>query len=205
MHDATPYSREDSLYECMRYHVVPLLYCPVASAEPILLVQEIQSAKVIDLACFKTFPIKTATCLQEEPMSLDWPVDPIARFDQSRPSSSPEDPIDEQQRGALPASTRSRWRQDTLQPPQVLQVLQVGMHVAIFLKEVCGVLLGTPEVSLDLCFSTQKNREFKLKYLKRFFDANNIICLQEVHGMDEYLQAIQVLAPRFFRYFHSWK
>ena len=54
-------------------------------------------------------------------MSLDWPLDPIARFDQSRPYSSPEGPNDEQQRGALPASTRSRWRQDALQPPQILQ------------------------------------------------------------------------------------
>ena len=87
-----------------------------------LLVQEIQSAKETDLTCFKTFPIKGATCLQVGPMSLDWPVDPYARFDQSRPSLSPEVPNDEQQQGALPASTRSRWRQNTLQPPhQVLQ------------------------------------------------------------------------------------
>ena len=48
-------------------------------------------------------------------MSLDWPVNPFASFDQSRPSSSPEDPKDEQQRGALPASTRSRCWQDALQ------------------------------------------------------------------------------------------
>ena len=41
------------------------------------------------------------------------------------------------------------------------------------------------------------NREFKLNYLKKLFDANNILCLQEVHGKDEHLQAIQVLAPRF--------
>ena len=41
------------------------------------------------------------------------------------------------------------------------------------------------------------NREFKLKYLKKLFDAHNILCLQEVHGKDEYLQAIQALAPRF--------
>ena len=27
--------------------------------------------------------------------------------------------------------------------------------------------------------------------------ANNILCLQEVHGKDEFLQALQVLAPRF--------
>ena len=52
-------------------------------------------------------------------------------------------------------------------------------------------------------FSKQKNREFKLKYLKRLFDANNILCLQEVHGKDEYLQAIQVLAPQF-RFFGTF-
>ena len=51
-------------------------------------------------------------------MSLDWI--PFARFDQSRPSLSPEVPTEEQQRGALPASTRSRWKQNALQPPQVL-------------------------------------------------------------------------------------
>ena len=31
----------------------------------------------------------------------------------------------------------------------------------------------------------------------RLLDNNNIICLQEVHGKDEFLQAIQVLAPQF--------
>ena len=46
-------------------------------------------------------------------------------------------------------------------------------------------------------FSRQRNREFKLKYLKRLFDTNNIICLQEVHGKGEYRQAIQVLATQF--------
>ena len=49
-----------------------------------ILVQEAQSAKDIDLICFKTFPIKAATCLQVGPMSLDWLVDPFARFDHSR-------------------------------------------------------------------------------------------------------------------------
>ena len=51
-----------------------------------------------------------------------------------------------------------------------------------------------------ICFSKQKNREFKLKYFKRLFDNNNIVCLQEVHGKHEYLQALQVLAP-WFRFF----
>ena len=36
-------------------------------------------------------------------------------------------------------------------------------------------------------FSSQKNRE--LKYFRKLIN-NNIICLQEVHGKDEFLQAI---------------
>ena len=129
-------------------------------------------------------------------MSLDWPLDPIARFDQSRPSSSPEQSNDEQQRGALPASTRSRWRQGALQPPQILQ--------GIAGRDTCGHF---PDGGLRCStwntrglvgsdFTSQKKRELKLKYFRKLSD-NNILCLQEVHGKDEYLQAFQVLAPRF--------
>ena len=71
------------------------------------------------------------------------------------------------------------------------------MDVVPSFPKACDVLLGTPGVLLDLLSQKKKNREFKLKYLKRLFDANNILCLQEVHGKDEYLQAFQALAPRF--------
>ena len=95
-------------------------------------------------------------------MSLDWPVDPIARVDQSRPSSSPADASDEQQRGSLPASIRSRWRQDTLQSPQVQQ--------GIAGRDTCGHFSdwGLWCISWDTSclvgsvFSSQKNRELKL-------------------------------------------
>ena len=81
--------------------------------------RRIQPAKDIDLTCCKTLPIKATTCSQVGPMSLEWPVDPIAGSDQSSPSSSHEDPNDEHQEGALPASSHSGWRRDALQPPQV--------------------------------------------------------------------------------------
>ena len=42
-----------------------------------------------------------------------------------------------------------------------------------------------------------ENEEFKLKYFGKLIENNNVICLQEVHGKDEFLQAIQVLAMRF--------
>ena len=42
-----------------------------------------------------------------------------------------------------------------------------------------------------------ENRELKHNYFKKLLDCNNILCLQEVHGKDEILQALQVLAPNF--------
>ena len=85
------------------------------------------------------------------------------------------------------------------------RVLQVGMDVAISLTEVCGVLLGTPGVSLDRFFSKQKNREFKLKYLKKLFDNNNIF-------MRRYMEETSIsrlsrcwLRGFGFWYFLSWK
>ena len=125
VHVVTPYTKENPLFECSRPCDNLSCLCFTAlwlQQSQSILMQENQPAKDIDLTCLKTFPIQAATtCLQVGPMSLDWLVNLSARFDQSRPSSSPEDPNDEQKRGALPASTRSRWRQDALQPPQILQ------------------------------------------------------------------------------------
>ena len=118
----TPYSMEDPLYECSRPcdNLSCLLFTALwLQLSQSVLVQENQPAKDIDLTCFETFPIKATLCLQVGTMSRDWPVDPIAKFDQSSPSSSPEDPNDEHQEGGLPTSTRSRWKQNALQPPQV--------------------------------------------------------------------------------------
>ena len=67
MHDSTSCPMEDPLYECGRpYHDLSclFLYCPVAPAEPSILVQENQTVNDIDLTCFETFPIKATTCLQ---------------------------------------------------------------------------------------------------------------------------------------------
>ena len=63
VHDATTFSREESLYECG--HPVDALSCLFFSALLVqqsqsLSVQEIQSAKDIDLTCFMTFPITAA-------------------------------------------------------------------------------------------------------------------------------------------------
>ena len=163
-----------------------------------ILVQENQSAKDTDMTCSKMLPVKATTCLQVGPISLDWLVDPSARSGFSRSSLPPEVPSGEQQLGALPASTRSRWRQDALQAqPQILQRTKGWDGCGPFLSEGMRCITWNTRGLVGFVFSKQKNREFKLKYLRRLFGANNILCLQEVHGKDEYPQAFQVLAPRF--------
>ena len=76
-------------------------------------------------------------------------------------------------------------------------ILQGGMDVAPSFPKAYDVLLGTPGALLDQ-FSPDKGIENSNSNIsKKLLDHNNIICLQEVHGKDEFLQAIQVLAPRF--------
>ena len=125
VHDATSCSSADSLSECDR--TCEALSCLFFSALWLqnnysIMVQENQSVKDPDLAGFTSFSFNAVTCLQVGLMSLDWHVHPFSSFDHSRSSLSPDVPSDEQQRGALPASARSRWRQNALQvPPKILQ------------------------------------------------------------------------------------
>ena len=74
-------------------------------------------------------------------------------------------------------------------------VLQALIHVVASLSVACVVLLGTREDFLDrFC---PRTRELKHSYFKKLLDCHNILCLQEVHGKDEFLQALQVFAPNF--------
>ena len=163
---ATPHSRDDPLHECGRPcdTILSLFFTVIwLQRSQSILVQEIQQTNDIDLTCFKTFPIKATTCLPMGP--CPW----IGQWIR----------LQEQQRGAFPASPDSRWRRDALQPRQVQQGT-AGW-------ETCGHL---PDGGLRCItwntrglvgsvFSSQKNRELKLKYFRKLLDNNNIICLQE--------------------------
>ena len=125
VYDAAICSRDDSLYECGR--TCEALFCLFFTACGFRATNTYwcrrPSQRRISISLVsRRSRSKLPHGYKWHPCSLDWPVDPIARFDQSRPSSSPEDTNDEQQRDALPPSTRSRWRQeDALQPPHLLQ------------------------------------------------------------------------------------
>ena len=128
-------------------------------------------------------------------MSLDWLVNLFAIFDQSRSSLSPEAPNDEQQRGALPTSTRSRWRQySSSTTPGTAAYYRLGWmwpfpfrRPAVYFLEHQG-LIGS-------FFPRRKTGNSNSNISRSSLIPTT--CLQEVHGRDEYLQAVQVLDPRF--------
>ena len=121
-------------------------------------------------------------------MSLDWPVNPFGRSDSSRPLLPPDVPSGEQQRGAFPASIRSRWRQGALQAqPQILQRATGWDGCGRFLSEGLRCITWNTRGLVGSNSNISRNS----------WTTTTSFCLQEVHGKDEFLQAIQVLAPRF--------
>ena len=102
-------------------------------------------------------------------MFFEWPVIPPGGLDQSSPSPS--------------------WGA-ALQPPEIQRVRLGGNACVLLRKAVFDVsvtwnlrgLLGSPS-------SSQSSREKKHNYLTRLTRSNDIICLQEVHGKGELLQA----------------
>ena len=68
------------------------------------------------------------------------------------------------------------------------------MGAAPSFPKVCIVLPGTPGPCW-ICFLQTEAQGIQTQLPQK--NHNNIICLQEVHGKDEFLQAIQVLAPQF--------
>ena len=203
LHELSSCSREDSLDECER--PCDTLSCLLSSALWLrcnysILVQETQSAKDIDLTCFKMFPFTAVTCLQVGPMSLDWRVDLFARSDFSRSSLPPEVPSGEQQLGDFLASTRSRWRQDALQAqPQIIQRTTGWDGCGHFLSRGLRCITWNTRGLIGFVFSRHRNREFKLNCLKKLSDHNNIICLQELHVRT----SISRLFRCWLRYFSS--
>ena len=163
----------------------------------IYMVQEIQLAKDIDLTCRKTLPTKAITCLQVGPMSLEWPIALPAESDQSSLSPSHEDPNDGHPEDTLPALPHLRWRRDALQPPQVQQDTAGRDTCGHFPDGGLRCVTWNTRGLVGSVLSSQRNRELKLNYFGKLIEKNNVICLQEVHGKNEFLQAIQVWAPRF--------
>ena len=115
LRDAAPFSRKDSLYECSRpCDTLSCFFTALWLGQSQSVLTKVQQTNDIDWTCYKTLPTKSVKCSQSVPMSLEWPVVPIAGSD---PSSN-----DEHLEGALPALPDSRLGRDALQPPQIQRV-----------------------------------------------------------------------------------
>ena len=110
-----------SLWLAALHHVVPLLYCPMASLEPIRIVAGDSASQWYRFDLLQDAADQVRHMLTIGPTSLEWPTALLAGSDQSSPSSSHEDLLDEQPGDALLAPPHLRWRSDALQPPQVQQ------------------------------------------------------------------------------------
>ena len=97
-------------------------------------------------------------------VSLDWPVNPFGRCDPSRSSLPPDVPSGEQQRGAFPASTHSRWRQGALHTQLQIVHRPTGWDgCGSFLSEGLRCITWNTRRLVGSVFSRQRHTEFKLK------------------------------------------
>ena len=75
------------------------------------------------------------------------------------------------------------------------EVVWIGTQVSMFLKAVFDVSPGIKEGLLDLHFLHKLPGKENITTSVDFTGSNDIICLQEIHGKDEFLQALQFLDP----------
>ena len=187
LQDSAPRFREDSQHEYGRPHdtLSCLFFTALLLGQGQSILPQLQKPNETDLTFYKILPTKSVTCLQVGPMSLEWAVAPSGGSDQSSLSPSQED--------ALLAPPRLRWRRDALQPPEIQRGCldrKTGVHIPEGGHR-CATwntrgLVGSP-------FSSQTSRERKHNYFSRLTGSNDIICLQEIHGKDEFLHAFPAL------------
>ena len=129
-------------------------------------------------------------------MSLGWPLAPPRGLAHPGHLPSQDNASQERPGGAPLGPPRLRWRWDALQP-EVFRGNLAGSTCSHIpdggfrcVSSNTGRLLGSPS-------SSQCSRERNHAYFTRLTGDNDVICLQETHGKDEFLQSIQVLVPQF--------
>ena len=125
-----------------------------------------------------------------------WPLAPLGRADHTSLSPSREIPYDGHLEDVFVAPPHLRWTRDALQPTEI-QRRCLDRHTCAHIP--VGSLrcvTWNTRGFVGSTFSSQLSRERKHNYFGRLTKNNDIICLQEIHGKDEFLHAHQVLAPR---------
>ena len=79
------------------------------------------------------------------------------------------------------------------------EFVRIRTRVPMFRKAIFDVSPGMQESLFDISF-LHKFPSKRNNHVKRLTQNNDNVCLQEIHGKDDFLQAIQVIAPRFRLY-----
>ena len=129
---------------------------------------------------------------QVGPTSFEWPVAPAGGFYQSSLSPSREDLNDEHLENARLAPPQLLWKRDALEPQEIQQA-RLNKRTCVHIPDGLRCVTWNLRKLMDLLFPLERRHS----YFTRLAKNSNIICIQEIHGKREFLQAIQVLAPHF--------
>ena len=154
-----------------------------------IVTQKERSSELV-LVCHRVSPFSLTTCSPEGPMFLEWPLTQPGGPVQPEHSLSQEDANGVRPGNAHLPPPDQRWRPDALQPPS--GPADQG--------HVCSHSDWRPSMrfvehkraSWLYCLLTTI-QEQKHNHLTRLARNNDIISLQEAHGKDEFLQAVQIL------------
>ena len=150
-----------------------------------------------DAVRHRVSPLSLTTCWPAGPEFLGWPLIHPGGEVQADLAPLREDSCVNIPGCALPGPPHQRWRRDAPQPLEILQPRQ-GMETCVHIPE--GGLRCASWNTRGLLGSTassQVSSEQKQKHLQRLTEKNDIVCLQEAHGKDFCLQALQVQHTQF--------
>ena len=146
-----------------------------------------QHSSEMDMACCRISPFGSLTCSEVGPMSLRWPLASSGGLVQSGHSLSQENTDGEHPENAQFALPHLRWQLDALQPPEVqrdqlnrntcVHIPDDGLRCVIWTTRGFNGSRASPQLSWE-----------KHAYFAPTAKNNDVICLQEIHGKNEFLQ-----------------
>ena len=174
----------------------PVFFRPPFGTCQSMLTQRERSKEPVPV-CHRVSLFSPATCWPVGPMSLEWPLAQPGGPVQHGPALSHEDANSDRLGNARLGPPHQCWRRDAFQPPAVPRD-QPSRDTCVHIPtEGLRCVSWSTRGLLGSTASSQRSREPKHVYLTRLTKKDDIICLQETHGEDEFLQAVQVLQTEF--------
>ena len=136
--------------------------------------------------CCRFSPLSPMTCWSASPEFLGCPL--IQPGGQVQADLAPlrENAYGNIPGCVLPGPPHQRWQRDSSQPPKILQLHQARDTCVHIPTGVLRCVSWKTRGLLGSTASSQVSRKQKQKYSQRLTDKNDVICLQETHGKDEF-------------------